>query len=125
MDGSNGNEFMDIKVDSKVTGLTLDYANEHVYWAEQVHQIKRMNYNGTVHYRIFTNLRVCIIQIYIQFIYIVVKYKIYLFDLLKQVTCCGLHPVFLPVLQEVQMNLIFSGNEHVLFLSCNSEKVNE
>ena len=51
------------------------------------------------------------VRIYIQYTYIVGKYKIYMYEL------------FRPVLQRVQMNFIFNDNVRILCLSCNVKKV--
>ena len=62
-------------------------------------------------------------MIYIQYTYIVSKYKIYLYELQKQAEQRALCELFMPVSQRVQMNFIFTDNVRILCLSCNVKKV--
>ena len=64
-----------------------------------------------------------IYQIYIQYTYIVGKYKIYLYELQKQAEQRAFGELFRSVSQRVQMNFIFYDNVHILCLSCNVKKV--
>ena len=60
---------------------------------------------------------------YIQYTYIVDKYKIYLYELQKQAEQRAFGELFIPVSQRVQMNFIFTDNVRILCLSCNVKKV--
>ena len=62
-------------------------------------------------------------QIYIQYTYIVGKYKIYLYELQKRAEQRAFGELFRPVSQRVQINLIFTDNVRILCLSCNVKKV--
>ena len=62
-------------------------------------------------------------SIYIQYTYIVGKYKIYLYELQKQAEQRAFGELFMPVSQRVQMNFIFDDNVRILCLSCNVKKV--
>ena len=62
-------------------------------------------------------------QIYIQYTYIVGKYKIYLYELQKQAEQRAFGELFMPVSQRVQINFIFNDNVRILCLSCNVKKV--
>ena len=62
-------------------------------------------------------------MIYIQYTYIVGKYKIYLYELQKQAEQQAFGELFRPVSQQVQMNFIFNDNVPILCLSCNVKKV--
>ena len=55
--------------------------------------------------------------------YIVGKYKIYLYELQKQAEQRALGELFRPFSQRVQMNCIFNDNVRILCLSCNVKKV--
>ena len=59
---------------------------------------------------------------HIQYIYIVGKYKIYLYELQKQAEQRAFGKLFRPVSQRVQMNFIFNDNVCILCLSCNVKK---
>ena len=63
------------------------------------------------------------IYIYIQYMYIVGKYTIYLYELQKQAEQRAFSELFRPVSQRVQMNYIFNDNVRILCLSCNVKKV--
>ena len=63
------------------------------------------------------------IRIYMQYTYIVGKYKIYLYELQKQAEQRAFGELFRPVSQRVQMNFIFNDNVRILCLSCNVKKV--
>ena len=63
------------------------------------------------------------IHVYIQYMYIVGKYKIYLYELQKQAEQRAFGELFRPVSQRVQMNFIFNDNVCILCLSCNVKKV--
>ena len=60
---------------------------------------------------------------YIQYTYIVGKYKIYLYELQKQAEQRAFIELFRPVSQRVQMNFTFKHNVRMLCLSCNVKKV--
>ena len=62
-------------------------------------------------------------HIYIQYTYIVGKYKIYLHELQKQAEQRAFRELFMPAQQRVQMNFIFNDNVRILCLSCNVKKV--
>ena len=62
-------------------------------------------------------------SIYIQYTYIIGKYKIYLYELQKQAEQRAFGELFRPVSQRVQINLIFNDNVGILYLSCNVKKV--
>ena len=62
-------------------------------------------------------------QIYIQYTYIVGKYKIYLYELQKQAEQRAFGELFRPVLQRVEMNFIFNDNVRILCLSYNVKKI--
>ena len=55
--------------------------------------------------------------------YIVGKYKIYLYELQKQAEQRAFGELFRPDSQRVQMNFIFNDNVRILCLSCNVKKV--
>ena len=55
--------------------------------------------------------------------YIVGKYKIYLYELQKQAEQRAFGELFGPVSQRVQMNFIFKDNVRILCLSCKVKKV--
>ena len=67
LDGSNKTVLENKKL-IKIMGITLDYANQHLYWIEQ-DMVQRINYDGTMRYIIFSNLHVmvCIISFYSDF----------------------------------------------------------
>ena len=56
LDGSNKTVLENKKL-IKIMGITLDYANQHLYWIEQ-DMVQRINYDGTMRYTIFSNLHV-------------------------------------------------------------------
>ena len=60
---------------------------------------------------------------YIQYTYIVGKYKIYLYELQKRAEQRAFGKLFRPVSQRVQMNFIFNDNVRILCLSCNVKKI--
>ena len=62
-------------------------------------------------------------SVYIQYAYIVCKYKIHLYKLQKQAEQRAFIELFMPVSQRVQMSFIFNDNERILCLSCNVKKV--
>ena len=62
-------------------------------------------------------------HIYIQYTYIVGKYKIYLHELQKQAEQRAFRELFMSVSQRVQMNFMFNDNVLILCLSCNVNKV--
>ena len=62
-------------------------------------------------------------HIYIQYTYIVGKYKKKLYELQKQVEQRAFGELFRPVSQRVQINFIFNDNVRILCLSCNVKKV--
>ena len=61
-------------------------------------------------------------HVYIQYTYIVGKYKIYLYELQKLAEQQAFGKLFRPVSQRVQMNFIFIDNVSILCLSCNVKK---
>ena len=61
--------------------------------------------------------------IYIQYTYIVGKYKIYLYELQKQAEQRAYGELFRPVSQRVQIHFIFNDNVRILCLSCNVKKI--
>ena len=62
-------------------------------------------------------------HVYIQYTYIVGKYKIYLYELQKQAEQRAFGKFFRPVSQRVQINFIFNDDVRILCLSCNVKKV--
>jgi len=68
LDGSNKTVLQNKKL-IKIMGITLDYANQQLYWIEQ-DLVQRINYDGTRRYTIFSNLRVmvCIISFCTEFL---------------------------------------------------------
>ena len=63
------------------------------------------------------------VMLYIQYTYIVGKYKIYLYELQKQAEQRAFVELFRPVSQRVQINFIFNDNVRILCLSYNVKKV--
>ena len=64
-----------------------------------------------------------IVNIQYTYMYIVGKYKIYLYELQKQAEQRAFGALFRPVQQRVQMHFIFNDNVRILCLSYNVKKV--
>ena len=71
----------------------------------------------------FRVLLISCMRRYIQYTYIVGKYKMYLYELQKQAEQRALGELFRPVSQRLQMNFIFNDNVRILCLSCKVKKV--
>ena len=62
-------------------------------------------------------------QKYTQYTYIVGKYKIYLYELQKQVEKRNSRNIFWPISRRVQIHFIFTNNVRILCLCCNVKRL--